>query len=100
METTSEPTFVLKLFVTGYSTRSNSAIDTLKRICQEDLSGQYELVIVDVLENPEEAEERRILATPTVIKDLPPPIRKVIGDLSDREKVLIGLDIRRVGDKI
>lgn len=88
--------FILKLYVTGRSTRSENAIRMLQRICNDDLSGQFELVIVDVLEHPEEAEEGRILATPTVVKELPPPIRKVIGDLSDREKVLVGLDIQRL----
>jgi circadian clock protein KaiB len=95
MNTDPGPRYILKLFITGRSTRSEAAIEMLQRICDYDLAGQFELVIVDVLEHPEEAEEGRILATPTVVKELPPPIRKVIGDLSDREKVLIGLDIRR-----
>jgi len=99
MNTIHEPRIVLKLFVTGHSTRSKTAITMLQRICQDDLNGRYELVIVDVLEHPEEAEERRILATPTVVKELPPPIRKVIGDLSDKEKVLIGLDIQQLGNE-
>lgn len=88
-----DPKFVLKLFITGRSTRSESAIRTLHRLCEEDLGGEYALEIVDVLEHPEEAEKGRILATPTVVKELPPPIRKVIGDLTDKERVLIGLDI-------
>lgn len=86
--------YVLKLFITGRSTRSETAIRMLRQICDRDLEGLYELVIIDVLEHPEEAERGRILATPTVVKELPPPIRKVIGDLSDKEKVLIGLDIQ------
>lgn len=88
--------FILKLYITGRTTRSETAIRSLQRLCEEDLEGQYELVIVDVLEQPEEAEKGHILATPTVVKELPLPIRKVIGDLSDQEKVLIGLDIQRV----
>ena len=96
MNTPADPRYVLKLFITGHSTRSEAAISMLQRIC---VSGALRpggtLVIVDVLEHPEEAEEGRILATPTVVKELPPPIRKVIGDLSDKEKVLIGLDIRK-----
>lgn len=96
MNTSSDSRFVLKLFITGRSTRSETAIRMLQRICEQDLANQYELVIVDVLEHPEEAEEGRILATPTVVKELPPPLRKVIGDLSDKEKVLIGLDIQRM----
>lgn len=96
MNAAAEPKFVLKLFITGRSTRSESAIRTLHRLCQEELGGEFELVVVDVLEQPEEAEKGRILATPTVVKELPPPIRKVIGDLSDKEKVLIGLDLQPV----
>lgn len=95
MTSPSDSRIVLKLFITGHSTRSETAIRTLQHICEEDLEGVYELQIVDVLEQPEEAEAGRILATPTVVKELPPPIRKVIGDLSDKEKVLIGLDISR-----
>lgn len=98
MTSSPESRFVLKLFITGRSTRSETAIRMLQRICDVDLRGQYELVIVDVLEHPEEAEEGRILATPTVVKALPPPIRKVIGDLTDKEKVLIGLDIQPMDD--
>lgn len=90
------PKFVLKLFITGRSTRSEAAIRTLRKMCDEELGGQYMLQIIDVLEHPEEAEEDRILATPTVVKALPPPIRKVIGDLTDKEKVLIGLDLEPV----
>ena len=88
--------YVLKLFITGRSSRSENAIRMLQNICSHDLGGQFELEIVDVLEHPEEAEQRRILATPTVVKELPPPIRKVIGDLSDKDKVLVGLDLRRI----
>lgn len=98
MNTPAESRYVLKLFITGRSSRSEAAISMLQRICEHDLNGQFELVIVDVLEHPEEAEEGRILATPTVVKELPPPIRKVIGDLSDKDKVLIGLDIRKQND--
>lgn len=88
--------FVIKLFITGRSPRSETAISTLQRICDQDLNGEYELEIIDVLDHPEEAEERQILATPTAVKELPPPIRKVIGDLSDTDKVLLGLDIQRI----
>jgi len=70
------------------------AIANLRRICDEDLNGQYALEIIDVLEQPEVAETDRILATPTLIKQLPPPLRRVIGDLSDKDKVLLGLEVR------
>jgi circadian clock protein KaiB len=69
------------------------AIANLRRICDEDLGGNYTLEIIDVLEHPELAESERILATPTLIKQLPPPLRRVIGDLSNKEKVLLGLDV-------
>ena len=86
--------YVLKLYVTGTSPRAELAIANLRRICDEDLNGQYALEIIDVLEQPEVAETDRILATPTLIKQLPPPLRRVIGDLSDKDKVLLGLEVR------
>ena len=86
--------YILTLYVTGSSPRARTAIDNLNRICAQELDGRYELEIVDVLENPQRAEDERILATPTLIKQLPPPLRRVIGDLSDKEKVLLGLEVR------
>lgn len=86
--------YVLKLYVTGKTPRAEQAIENLRRICEEDLQGQYDLEIIDVLERPQLAEDEKILATPTLIKALPPPLRRVIGDLSDKEKVLLGLDVR------
>lgn len=87
--------FILKLFVTGRTPRAETAIANLKRICEEELDGRYQLEIVDVLEDPDAAEAEKVLATPTLIKQLPPPLRRVIGDLSNKEKVLLGLDLRR-----
>ena len=84
---------VLRLYVTGRTSRSERAIQTLRKLCDEELHGEFELVIVDVLEHPQLAEDEKILATPTVVKTLPPPIRRIIGDLSDTEKVLLGLDL-------
>ena len=69
-------------------------MDNLNRICEQELSGLYKLEVVDVLENPQRAEDEKILATPTLIKQLPPPLRRVIGDLSDKDKVLLGLEVR------
>jgi circadian clock protein KaiB len=86
-------TYILKLYVTGKTPRAEKAIANLRRICEEELHGQYELNIIDVLEHPQLAEDEKILATPTLIKRLPPPLRRVIGDLSDKEKVLLGLDV-------
>ena len=86
--------YLLKLYVTGASPRAQFAIANLRRICDDELGGEYELEVIDVLERPEVAEQDRILATPTLIKQLPPPLRRVIGDLSDKDKVLLGLELR------
>lgn len=85
--------YVIKLYITGQTPRSQRAIDNLRRICEEELCGQYDLVVIDVLERPQLAEDEKILATPTVVKELPPPIRRIIGDLSDADRVLLGLDL-------
>jgi circadian clock protein KaiB len=85
--------FILKLYVTGRTPTSERAIANLQRICKEDLRGQYDLLVIDVLENPQLAEDEKILATPTLSKNLPPPLRRVIGDLSNTDKVLLGLDL-------
>jgi circadian clock protein KaiB len=90
--------YILTLYVTGTSPRTKVAIDNLNRICEQELEGRYELEIVDVLEHPQRAEDEKILATPTLIKQLPLPLRRVIGDLSDKEKVLLGLEVRPNGD--
>jgi len=91
---------MLTLYVTGQTTRSARAIANLRRICDEELGGEYDMKVIDVLERPQLAEDEKILATPTLIKELPLPIRRIIGDLADTEKVLIGLDMvsaREVG---
>jgi circadian clock protein KaiB len=85
-------TYLLRLFITGTSPRSAVAIANLRRICDQELPGQYELEVIDVLEFPDRAEDEKILATPTLIKSLPLPLRRVIGDLSNTEKVLLGLE--------
>ena len=86
-------TYVLKLYVAGNTPNSVRALRTLKNILEEEFKGVYALKVIDVLKNPQLAEEDKILATPTLAKVLPSPVRKIIGDLSDREKVLIGLDL-------
>ncbi|MBD3224853.1 MAG: circadian clock protein KaiB [Caldithrix sp.] len=85
--------YTLKLYITGKTSRSETAIANLKEICDKELAGQYELNVIDVLDSPQLAEDDKILATPTLIKSLPPPSRRIIGDLSDKEKVLLGLDL-------
>ena len=84
---------VLKLYVTSKTDSSEKAIRNLKVILETELKGLYTLEVIDVLEHPQLAEEDKILATPTLTKVLPPPVRKIIGDLSDKEKVLLGLDL-------
>ena len=86
--------YILKLYVTGKTSKAEVAIANLRRICEEELDGRYELQIIDVLEQPQAAEDDKVLATPTLIKRLPPPLRRVIGDLSDKHKVLLGLEVR------
>ncbi|GAC1660567.1 MAG: hypothetical protein NVS9B4_11710 [Candidatus Acidiferrum sp.] len=83
----------LRLYVAGQSPKSLAAISNLKRLCAE-LPGEYRVEVVDLAKNPGLASVHQILALPTLVKSLPVPIRKIIGDLSDREKVLIGLDAR------
>jgi circadian clock protein KaiB len=90
--------YLLKLYVTGQTPRSLRAIANLRDLCEEELRGQYELFVIDVLERPQLAEDEKILATPTVVKELPSPMRRIIGDLSDSERVLLGLDLHRVAD--
>ena len=85
--------YLLTLYVTGTSPRAKIAIRNLEHLCEHELEGEFELEIVDVLENPQRAEDEKILATPTLIKQLPLPLRRVIGDLSDRDKVLLGLEV-------
>ncbi|MGC1305714.1 MAG: circadian clock protein KaiB [Phormidesmis sp.] len=89
----SQKTYILKLYVAGNTPSSTLAIRTLNTILDKEFQGVYALKVIDVLKNPQLAEEDKILATPTLAKILPPPVRKIIGDLSDRERVLIGLDL-------
>jgi circadian clock protein KaiB len=84
---------LLKLYVTGHTANSERAIDNLKQTLEEQLKGLYTLKVIDVLKNPQLAEEDKILATPALIRTLPPPVRKIIGDLADKERVLLGLDL-------
>jgi len=84
----------LRLYITGKTTQSERAISNLREIIEVDLHDRYELEIIDILERPQLAEDEKIIATPTLLKELPLPIRKIIGDLSDKEKVLLGLDLK------
>ena len=86
--------YVLCLYVAGETTKSLAALDNLKRICHNHLAGSYRIKVIDLLKNPKLARDHQILALPTLVRQLPPPIRKIIGDLSDTERVLVGLDVR------
>ncbi len=85
--------YVLKLYVTNKTANSETALNALRHILDEDLKGLYKLKVVDVVKNPQLAEEDKIMATPALVKVLPQPVRKIIGDLSDKEQVLLGLDL-------
>src|SRR5690349_23693965 len=81
-----EETFLLRLFVTGMTPRSTDAIARIKAICEEYLGGRYELEVIDIYQQPEAARGEQIVATPTLIKKLPPPLRRLVGDLSDKQR--------------
>jgi circadian clock protein KaiB len=85
--------YVLKLFVTGSTPRSARAIENIRRICEERLHGRYELQVVDLYQQPGLAAGEQIIAAPTLVKLLPSPLRRLVGDLSDEKRVLVGLDI-------
>ena len=85
--------YVLRLFVTGTTARSQRAIANMRKICEENLAGRFDLEVIDVYQNPEATRDLQVLATPTLVKVLPEPLRRIIGDLSDRERVLAGLNL-------
>jgi circadian clock protein KaiB len=87
----------LRLYVTGRSPNSLRAIENLRRACEEYVPGRYKIDVVDLLENPRLAADDQILAVPTVVRKLPQPLRKIVGDLSDTERLLVGLQIRSPG---
>jgi circadian clock protein KaiB len=86
----------LRLYVAGQTPRSVQAFANLRRICEEHLAGRYRIEIIDLLERPQLAKGDQILAIPTLVRTLPEPIRKIIGDLSNEDRVLMGLDVRPV----
>ena len=89
----------LRLYVAGQTSKSLAAFANLKKICEEHVAGKYRIEIIDLLENPTLAKGDQILAIPTLVRNLPEPVRKIIGDLSNTEKVLVGLDLRPVIEK-
>jgi len=86
--------YELRLYVAGQTPRSLTAFANLKKICEEHLEGRYSIEVIDLLDNPKLAKGEQIVALPTLVRKLPPPIRKLIGDLSNTERVLVGLNIR------
>ncbi len=86
----------LRLYVAGQTPKSLVALANLNRYCEENLQGRYEIEVIDLVEHPELAESDQILALPTLVRRLPPPIKKIIGDLSNKEKILIGLNIKPI----
>jgi circadian clock protein KaiB len=88
------PAWELKLYIAGHTAKSLQAFSNLKKICEEHLPGQYLIEIVDLSKNPQLASSDHIFALPTLVRKLPEPVRKIIGDLSDTERVLVGLDIK------
>jgi circadian clock protein KaiB len=90
---TEDDKWVLRLYVAGQSPKALTAFANLKKICQEQLKGKYSIEVIDLLKNPQLGAEYQILALPTLVRKLPVPVRKIIGDLSNTERVLVGLDL-------
>jgi circadian clock protein KaiB len=99
LESAGKEKYVLRLYVTGMTPKSLHAIENIRKICEENLQGRFELEVVDVYQHPEFARTEQIIAAPTLIKKLPLPLRKFIGDMSDKEKILIGLNIIPTNEK-
>jgi len=96
MMSTKDQTWELRLYIAGKTTKSVTALANLQKYCEEHLKGKYVIEIIDLLQQPQLAEGDQILAIPTLVRKVPEPIRKIIGDLSNEEKVLVGLNIRPV----
>ncbi|HXB58282.1 MAG TPA: circadian clock KaiB family protein [Candidatus Acidoferrales bacterium] len=92
--TSSKARYSLRLFITGSTPRSTEAISTVRKLCEEYLAGRYDLEVVDIYQQPAQAGVAQIIAAPTLIKDFPNPPKRLVGDLSNREKVIVGLNLR------
>ncbi len=90
----SPPTYVLQLFVAGTSPRSLRAVENIRRVCEENLSGHYELRVIDIYALPDMAETGQVIAAPTLVKELPLPLRRIVGDLADEGRVLLALGLK------
>jgi len=95
-ERSAKPEWQLRLYVAGQTAKSAAALANLRRLCETHLAGRYEIELVDLLVNPKLAAGDQILAVPTLVRKFPEPIRKIIGDLSDEERVLVGLDVKPI----
>jgi circadian clock protein KaiB len=91
--------YILRLYVTGMTSRSSRAVSNLRAICDEYLEGRYDLEVIDIYQQPALTKGEQIVAAPTLIKKLPLPMRRIIGDMSNRERVLLGLDLVRAPDQ-
>ncbi len=89
-----DASYLLKLYIAGQTTKSKTAIENLNRICVEHLDAKYRVEVIDLLQQPQLAEGEQILAVPTLVKTLPEPVKRIIGDLSNTERVIVGLDIK------
>jgi len=96
LEPREEEEWILKLYVAGQTPNSLAAFGNLKKICEDNLQGRYRIEVIDLVQNPQLAKGDQIVAVPTLIRKLPTPVKKIIGNLSNTEKVLVGLDLRRV----
>lgn len=90
----SQEKYVLRLYIAGMNARSIQAVENIKRICEQYLPGRYQLEVIDVYQQPIFARDGQIVAAPTLVKELPPPLRKLVGSMSDTERVLVGMDLR------
>jgi circadian clock protein KaiB len=97
VEAPDETRYTLRLYVTGMTPRSQRAIENIKAVCEEHLTGRYDLEVIDIYRHPMLAEGEQIIAAPTLIKALPIPLRRLVGDLSNTERILLGLDLRPRG---
>jgi circadian clock protein KaiB len=94
LQETDKGNYILRLYVSGMTPNSTKAIENVRKLCEEHLEGRYQLEIIDIYQQPIFAKEGQIVAAPTLVKELPPPLRKFIGDMSQTERILLGLDVR------
>ncbi len=94
LQTTADERYVLRLYVTGSTPRSLRAVENIKKVCEEHLSGRYDLEVIDIYQQPTLAKGEQIIAAPTLIKKIPLPLRKFVGDLADQDRILLGLDLK------